>query len=188
MEGGDMEGYVCALHGKQFVNFCDNCGVLLCPDCTGCEEHHKISFAEMKEQIEADKPDVANLKAQCRSHLDQAKRRLETCEGSVNLDQTALETLKERLDNFKEDSMKDIDAFAKLKEKMAEIKEKAQTNALKEKIDECMKRTFGDKEIKEEEKRMHEEQTRLESSLERNRKDFNKAYQKVLIMGTVIDL
>ena len=188
MEGGDMEGFVCALHGKQLETFCDECGILLCPDCTGCEDHRKITFAQMKDEITSKAPNVEESKAKCQEHVEAFKKRLETYEGNVNLGQTALETLKERLENFKDDSVKDVDAFAKLKEKMAEIKGKAQTKALKTKLDELMKKTFGDAEIKEEERRINDEQARIEGTLSRDRVEFNRFYQKVLIAETILGL
>ena len=184
-----MENFVCCLHGKQYVTYCGECELLLCPDCVGCEDHKKIPFSQMKAEVSSNKGiNIEELKNKCTDHIEANKKRLETFEAGVNLDEMALKTLKERIATFSDDSTKDIDAFAKLKEKMSEIRGKAQTKILKERLDEALKKVFGESEAESEKKKMREEQTRVEGRLEKDRFDYNKVYQKVLIMSIIIDL
>eukprot|EP00766_Chilomastix_caulleryi_P001051 gnl/Chilomastix_caulleri/203.p2 GENE.gnl/Chilomastix_caulleri/203~~gnl/Chilomastix_caulleri/203.p2 ORF type:complete len:102 (+),score=25.98 gnl/Chilomastix_caulleri/203:331-636(+) len=100
----------------------------------------------------------------------------------------AVTSITERAKTFDEDSKKDIESFNALIVKLKAGAEKAQTAALKEKLSEAVKKTFTSEDAEKERTGMADEKKRLETKLEKERKDYNKIYQKVLLMGILAEM
>lgn len=89
--------FLCSLHGKRFINYCDDCSMDICYNCSKEHLNHKLiyfsKFLPTKRDIRDANKILSEMKSELKRFIQNTKEIIKNCENLINLKEKVLNAL-----------------------------------------------------------------------------------------------
>lgn len=176
---GDLR---CPLHGREYLGFCNDCKVMLCPCCTEHERHRTTSFQQIKGFSDENQSDLLATQVAVSRKLEPFRRQLESLERDKESLQEACEVMGQRQAKLDQEAEEDRRLLSTLLETLRGLADRAQSRVM---VDVASEDRF-DQDLARERSDALFDHDSLRARLANAQSAYIRAYQRVTVAETLL--